>query len=46
LTIIPTEILLGGKPAAVAFELGMAALLWLIYGYLRRAALAGANAAL
>jgi hypothetical protein len=46
LTIIPTEILLGGKPAAAAFELGMAALLWLVYGYLRRAALAGANAAL
>jgi hypothetical protein len=46
LSVIPAEILLGGKPAAAVFVLGMAALLWLIYRYLRRVAPAASNAAL
>ena len=46
LLLIPTEIIWGGKPAAAAFVLAMALVLWLIFGYVRRVASAGPNAAL
>lgn len=38
LVAIPTELLWGGRPAAAAFVLGMAVVLWLAYRYVRRAA--------
>jgi hypothetical protein len=46
LFVIPAEILLGGKPAAVAFIVGMGLLLWLVYRYVHRVASAAPQAAL
>jgi hypothetical protein len=43
---VPAELILGGKAAAVAFGLGLAAILWLIYRYLQRVAVGSASAAL
>ena len=43
---VPAELILGGKAAAVAFALGLAAILWLIYRYLQRVAVGGTSAAL
>jgi hypothetical protein len=43
---VPAELILGGKTAAVAFALGLAAILWLIYQYLKRVAVGGSSAAL
>jgi hypothetical protein len=46
LSVTPTELILGGKPAATASVLGMAVVLWLLYRYVHRVALAASNAAL
>ena len=46
LLVIPSDILLGGKAAAAAFVLGMAAVLWLTYRYVQRVASGASNAAL
>jgi hypothetical protein len=46
LRVIPASLIMGGKLAAFAFVAGMAAILWMIYRYLRRVAVGGANAAL
>jgi hypothetical protein len=43
---VPAELVLGGKTAAAAFVLGLAAILWLIYRYLQRVAVGSASAAL
>ena len=46
LRAIPASLIMGGKFAAFAFVAGMAAILWIIYRYLRRVAVGSANAAL
>ena len=46
LLVIPTELIWGGKPAAGAFVLGMAVILWLIYRYVHRVSPRALNAAL
>jgi hypothetical protein len=43
---VPTELILGGKTAAAALALGLAAILWLIYRYLQRVAVGSGSAAL
>jgi hypothetical protein len=45
LLVIPTGLIWGGKPAAIAFVVGMAVILWLIYRYIHRVSRA-LNAAL
>ena len=44
--VVPDAILLGGKPAGVAFIVGVGVLLWLVYRYARRLASAASSAAL
>jgi hypothetical protein len=46
LRVIPASLIMGGKFAAFAFVAGLAAILWMIYRYLRRVAVGRANAAL
>jgi hypothetical protein len=45
LLALPAELMWGGKSAVAALVLGMAAILWLIYRYLRRVAVGSASAA-
>jgi len=46
LRMFPASIMMGGRFAAFAFFAGMAAILWMIYRYLRRVAIGRTNAAL